>query len=117
MPSKPELMAVRAEIERRMRAGELMTWRKCAMLAQAHTPSRSWSHDLLSRWHKRERIHVAYWVRSKVGPPNPVYAWGRGRDAERPSPLSNGEKCARWRTKSPIGLFDRSVLMQERRSP
>lgn len=116
MPRKPELAAVCAEIERRMREGELMTWRKCAMLAREYSPSRSWSNDLLKRWHKNDRIHIARWVRGKAGPPNPVYAWGRSKDADRPSPLSNSEKCARRRTKNPLELFVRSALMSERRA-
>lgn len=45
-----------------------------------------------------DAIHIARWRRDAVqGPPAPVYVWGPGKDAEKPSPLTPAERQARNR--------------------
>jgi hypothetical protein len=45
------------------------------------------------------QIHIAGWIRSRVGPPVPTYRWGPGKDACRPGPLTPSQKGKRYRRK------------------
>lgn len=102
MPRKPELAAVRAELLNRLAAGEQMSWKKLARIGKQAGVKRGWAHDALSRLHARGKIRVLKWVRSKQGPAMAVFVLADGKpDKPRPAPLSNGEKCKRWRIKHP----------------
>ena len=42
-------------------------------------------------------IRVLDWRPSSRGPASPIYEIGAGRDAKKTAPLTNGEKCKRYR--------------------
>lgn len=102
MPKRPELSACRAETIARMQAGEQMTWKKLIRLAKHANPSRTWPHDTLNRLHNQGYIRILKYIRGKAGPAMPVYIWADGKpDAVRPAPLTNGQKCKRWKARHP----------------
>ena len=102
MPKRPELTACRKDAIARLKAGEQMTWKKLIHLAKHASPSRTWPHDTLNRLHNQGCIRILRYVRSKAGPAMPVYIWADGKpDAVRPAPLTNGQKCKRWKARHP----------------
>lgn len=94
---RPVLEAEREKIYARMQAGERFTlldvWRS------TETGTKSWAFETLKRPHRQGLTHIAEWRRSPVGPMSPVYAWGSGKDAPKPKPLTDAEKCKRYRTR------------------
>lgn len=42
-------------------------------------------------------VRITRWVRGSSGPLTPVYRWEPGIDAPRLSPLTNAQKCSRYR--------------------
>ena len=65
---------------------------------------------ILSNMRKRlatKRVYICEWTR-EVGQGKsylrPVYALGNKPDARKPRPVSNAEKCGRWRAKNRIPI-------------
>ena len=56
------------------------------------------AYRILQHLHKIEKaIRICRWDRSSAGPHFPVFAWGKGQDAPKPSPKSDAEKCRAYR--------------------
>ena len=95
-PLSPALTAARA----RLQSGEHLTARD-VWESDAHI-CRSAAHLTLTRWHAQGLTHIAEWRRySSNGMPAPVYAWGEGKDAPRPRPITKAECTRRWRAAHP----------------
>ena len=65
---------------------------------------------------EQNRIHIAYWRRSKAGPMQAVFAPGPGISAHRPAPFSRAEVSRRSREKKrvlrgPLGLAEQLAIL------
>lgn len=98
---REDIARVRDEIRARMQAGECMSWVDVLALANETIDpplSCQWAHTILKQWRKRGLIHVARYSRRRTGGmPRPHYAWGPGKDAEKPRAFTNTEKSRRYR--------------------
>lgn len=95
-PLSPALAAARERLQRGERLSARDVWESDAHIC------RSAAHVTLTRWHAQGLIHIAAWRRyASNGMPAPVYAWGAGRDAPRPKPISKYESLRRWRAAHP----------------
>lgn len=96
-PLSPALAAARA----RLQSGERLTAHDVWAAADGCI-CRSAAHITLTRWRAQGLIHIAAWRRyASNGLPAPVYAWGAGRDAPRPKPITKAESIRRWRRAHP----------------
>lgn len=114
---RPVLDAVRAEVRRRLQAGEQLS--KVDVLKMAVAGSNSWANDTLRNLHSAGLVHIVRYQRDQPGLAAPVYAWGAGKDAKRPGKLSNAQKARRWRRANPeqAELPAKKALLKRRRSP
>lgn len=115
---RPELDAVRAQIRARMEAGELMTWKD--VWRATDVGSRAWAHETLKNWHRAELVHIVSYKRATDGgAPLPTFAWGAGKDAKRPTPLSVAKRCAKWRKRNPetAERSKRADVFKRRKTP
>lgn len=106
---RPALDAEREAIYARMRDGERFTlldvWRSTKI------GTKSWAFDTLKIPHRQGLTHIASWRRSPSGPMSPVYRWGAGKDAPKPKPLTDAQKCKRYRKKMKTEDPDRYAAM------
>lgn len=63
--------------------------------------------------HEAERIHICRWMRGSTGPFRPVYRWGKGKDVDRPAPLSTGEICKAYRQRQREAFGENYGLIRE----
>ena len=61
---------------------------------------------------KQKRVHVVAWRRNRAGPMIAVYAFGPGKAAAKPAPLSHAEICRRNREKHHVLFDDRGLAAQ-----
>lgn len=54
------------------------------------------AHNRFKRLHSAELIHIVKFVRRTSGPSTPIFAAGKGKDAERPAAFTNAEKVSRY---------------------
>lgn len=95
-PLSPALAAARERLQHGERLSALDVWMADGSIC------RSAAHLTLTRWHAQSLIHIAEWRRyASNGLPAPVYAWGAGRDAPRPKPITKAESIRRWRRAHP----------------
>lgn len=86
-------------IRTRIIAALKMGVRSVAVLEKlAFTSQRNVLHHI-KQLREAGQIHVARWQRGATGPFRPIYRWGPGTDAERPTPLSAAEVCKAYRAR------------------
>ena len=69
--------------------------------------------NYIGKLHGEKRIYIAGWRRQTGhgGPPQPVYALGKGKDTPRPKPKSSSERCRQWRiAKRAVARTDKSII-------
>ena len=54
-------------------------------------------HAYLADMMSQDLIHIHSWQRNSPGSPSPVYAFGKGKNAEKPKPMTNAEKKRKHR--------------------
>lgn len=80
---------------------------------QVHLVQRS-THNVLRQLHAESLVHIVGWVhRAPPGPLTPVWAYGPGRDAPCPRPLSGAQKMAKHRAR--LTSSQREALLIRRR--
>lgn len=67
----------------------------------------------LKQLREAEQIHVCRWIRGATGPFRPVYRWGKGKDAERPVPVSVAESCKTYRQRQREKFGENYGLVRE----
>ena len=97
----------------RMKAGELMDWKK-AWSASDCVPQ--WGHWILSKLHKNGEIHIAKWQRGDSGPPRPLFAWGSGTDAPKLKAMTRAQLSRRYRKRIAANNPDKAVAQSERKN-
>lgn len=95
-PLSPALTAARERLQRGERLSARDVWEADSRIC------RSAAHVTLTRWHAQHLTHIVEWRRyASNGMLAPVYAWGEGKDALRPKPITKAECTRRWRAAHP----------------